>query len=260
VSSRRRLCALVLAVLALVLGALLAGCGKDREVVRESAEQSPASSSSAPTTDTDLTVPTTQETSTTAARRRRARKHKQHAQKRRHKPTTTTQTTSTPTTTSPTPSGKTHSKTHVQAPRSTPKKHVAKPKQPPASTVEAGPPAHSIAESATLQLVSKQGLRAYVHEGAVQGTLNGQMHLETKLGGAGVVATFTVTLPDGTLIGRGSASLTLADSQARFSGTATITGGTGAYDGATGSGLKFKGAVASDASTCSVRMSGSVHY
>jgi len=109
--------------------------------------------------------------------------------------------------------------------------------------------------------VSKNGARAFVHEGAVEGTLNGQMHLDTKIGGKqGVKATFTVTLADGTLTGRGSARITLAQSKINFSGAATITGGTGTYGGASGSGLKFSGSVTSDASTCTVRLSGAVHY
>jgi hypothetical protein len=88
------------------------------------------------------------------------------------------------------------------------------------------------------------------------------MVLRATLGGPGVTATFTVTLRDGTLRGRGEASLRPKrdGSSADFSGTANITGGTGVYVDASARDLRYTGNVEADASTSTVHLNGELRY
>jgi hypothetical protein len=251
VSSRHSLLGRPSIAFALLSSLLVSACGSDSEPAQQTAKRPPAATvptttTDAPTTTTDV-APSAREQR--AKRRRAARKRREAKAKAQTTPTTTAKT-------QPAPSTQPVETTTQPAPQRHPKRTpAAKPK--PRDT---GPPAHAVTESATLQLVSRNGSRAYVHEGNVVGTLNGTMKLDTRLGGAGVIGIFTVTLSDGTLTGRASASLTLAGSEARFRGTAKITGGTGAYAGASATGLKFSGSVSADASTSKIRMSGDVRW
>jgi hypothetical protein len=112
-------------------------------------------------------------------------------------------------------------------------------------------------ETAHLKLVSKRGV-AFVQEGAVAGTLNGTMRLDAKLGGEGVRGAFTVALSDGTLTGTAEAALTLEDSVANLNGTATLTGGTGAYARLQPAKIDFSGSVKADASASTVKLRGTL--
>ncbi len=236
---------------------LLSACGSDREGVEQAASPSATAPSTAPTVSTE-TVPTTtterpdaKALERQAERRRAARKRRQARAEARAKAKTTTSERSTPATTAEPPQTTAQS----SEPKQKPRKRTPSPKP-----QDTGLPTHNLTENATMQLVSRKGSRAYVHEGNVVGTLNGTMRLNTKLGGEGVIGIFTVTLADGTLTGRASAALTLAGSEARFRGTAKITGGTGTYANASASGLKFSGKVSADASTSRIQMSGPVRY
>jgi hypothetical protein len=123
----------------------------------------------------------------------------------------------------------------------------------------AAPAAHSVNETANLHLLRRKGL-TFIQQGPVEGTNPGQMLLAVTPGGPGATATFTVTLPDGTIRGTGAARLTPAGSTLRFTGTATITGGTGTYKHASGHNLSYSGTSAADGSSTTVRLRGNVRY
>jgi hypothetical protein len=116
-----------------------------------------------------------------------------------------------------------------------------------------------IAERATLKLVKREGI-TYWQEGTVVGTLSGTIAVTITIGGPGVISTFTVTLPDGTIRGRGSARVRPAGSVVHYLGTASIIGGTGKYADASGRNLRYSGKGAADASTASARLTGELRY
>lgn len=88
-----------------------------------------------------------------------------------------------------------------------------------------GPPGHS-----------------FVEKGNVTGTLSGSMtaHVETIASNNGQ-ATLTLYLSKGTLSGRAPTHGHVVGPTAYFEGSMTITGGTGSYAHASGSGLRFSG-------------------
>jgi hypothetical protein len=88
-----------------------------------------------------------------------------------------------------------------------------------------GPPGHS-----------------FVEKGQVTGTLSGTMtaHVETIASNNGQ-ATLTLYLSKGTLSGRAPTHGHIVGPTAYFEGSMTITGGTGSYAHASGSGLRFSG-------------------
>jgi hypothetical protein len=116
-----------------------------------------------------------------------------------------------------------------------------------------------IVENATLTLVKREGI-SYWQEGAVTGTLSGTIAVKITIGGPGVISTFTVTVPDGTIRGRGSARIRPAGSVVHYLGTASITGGTGKYADASGRNLRYSGKGAADASTARARLDGELRY
>lgn len=88
-----------------------------------------------------------------------------------------------------------------------------------------GPPGHS-----------------FVEKGQVTGTLAGSMtaHVETIASNNGQ-ATLTLYLSKGTLSGRAPTHGHVVGPTAYFEGSMTITGGSGSYAHASGSGLRFSG-------------------
>lgn len=145
-------------------------------------------------------------------------------------------------------------------PSPTPPVETVPPPKPKVPTEDDGPPAHRIKETATLSLVRRNGAKFVVQQGPFVGTLSGEMLLRARLAGEGVTGTFTVTLADGTLQGRASASLKLSSDQAVLQGTARIRAGTGRYTGATSEQLTFTGSVKSDVSSSRIHVTGVVYY
>ena len=239
----------ILAICALALAMALGACGSDSEPVAEVSERS------TPTQATETTAsPTTSTAAEQAAAKRaarvrarakrkraRAQREREQAQREREQRAATTPT---------------------QAPEAPAEPaETPAPQQPTAPTPKPKPgaPAHSIVETASLSLVTKQGVN-FVQEGPVTGTLKGQMRLNAKLAGKGVEGTFTVTLANGTLTGQATAALTLDKSVAHFKGTTLITGGTGAYATVIPAALTFSGSVAADASKSTVKLAGILRY
>lgn len=252
-SSARRIATVVAA--ALVTAALTAGCGSDDEAPDQADASLPLTST--PTTDATVPVPTQTATTPSSAERAakraqrvRAQQRKRRAAARRRAEAAEARTETETTPRQPSEDAAPAETPAVEQPAPTP---APKPKP-------TGPPTHTITEQATMQLVSKNGLRSFVHEGAVEGTLTGTINLRTRLGGPGIIGDFTVTLSDGTMRGRATGTLSPSGSKATFEGTADILGGTGAYAKANGTGLSFSGHVASDASRSFIRMSGQVRY
>jgi hypothetical protein len=135
--------------------------------------------------------------------------------------------------------------------------HTTPERQPPRSGSE--PSERRIEETATLELVRREGL-TYYQQGRVEGTFSGTMELRATIGGPGVLAVFTVTLPEGTIRGKGSAAIRPAGSVVHFNGTASVTSGTGAFAKASAVDLRYAGKGAADGSTATVRLTGRVSY
>jgi hypothetical protein len=85
---------------------------------------------------------------------------------------------------------------------------------------------------------------AFNEKGQVSGTLAGSVaaHVETIASTSGQ-ATITLYLSKGTISGRAPTHGHIIGPIAYFEGSMSITGGTGSYAHASGSGLKFKGTI-----------------
>jgi hypothetical protein len=85
---------------------------------------------------------------------------------------------------------------------------------------------------------------AFNEKGLVSGTLAGSVaaHVETIASTSGQ-ATITLYLSKGTISGRAPTHGRVVGATAYFEGSMSITGGTGSYAHASGSGLKFKGTI-----------------
>jgi hypothetical protein len=116
-------------------------------------------------------------------------------------------------------------------------------------------------ETANLVLVSRASPIQYSQHGPVHGTFNGEMALDAKITAAGVAVTFTVQLDGGTVSGTGLAIPRITGGPtATLSGTAAVTMGTGKFAGIHGRGLRVTGTVRTDATSGTVRLSGTVVY
>jgi hypothetical protein len=110
------------------------------------------------------------------------------------------------------------------------------------------PPRAKTASRATSLNESLSGTRfgppghSFIEKGRVTGTLSGSMtaHVETIASNNGQ-ATITLYLSKGTLSGRAPTHGHVVGPTAYFEGSMTITGGTGSYAHASGSGLRFSG-------------------
>lgn len=253
VSSEAKPCVLARMCIAWALtGLALAGCGSDKEPV-EAARTVSAETVKAPAVPRAVTTAAPAETETrTAPKRQRERRDREA----RTAPSNADTTAAPATAPGPRPPAKTAEQTVPDAARKT-TTPSAKPERP-AKTItskEHTPQGRVIEEVASLQLVRREGL-TFFQAGEVAGTLNGQMTLEARLGGQGVQATFTVTVPDGSLVGAGEARVKLGGNVVKFSGSASIAQGTGAYAGATASELRFSGVTAADGSTATIKLAG----
>jgi hypothetical protein len=89
----------------------------------------------------------------------------------------------------------------------------------------------------------------------------GSIRLSTRLGqGSGAVFSFVMSTRRGTLRGSGNIALSFSGSTVGYSGTASITQGTGAFARYRARGLRVSGREQSDADTFRFRMTGRVTY
>jgi hypothetical protein len=221
---------------ALVAVLSCAGCGG--QIAGQSASTTPATQAAAPPSSTTATAPSTT-TSKRAARRRSPSSANGSTTTGQPRATTQPPASTTPVTTTP------PSATAKHTTQTTPKPAPA-----------TGTP---IDETAQLTLVSKPSATEYTQHGTVTGTYGGEMTLTAKITNDGISVRFTVTTPDGTVTGHGLAIVHITGAALEpITGTAAITGGTGRFAGAHGSGMKVRGRVALDASRGVVHLMGTM--
>jgi hypothetical protein len=114
----------------------------------------------------------------------------------------------------------------------------------------------SLNESGNLRLTSKEGFTLNergIASGSVKGTI--YVHL-TIVSTSRVKAEVSIYPPGGSITGYASASYAKGSSMATFSGSMSISRGTGSYGHAHGSGLSFSGTIARSNDAVTVRVSG----
>lgn len=117
-------------------------------------------------------------------------------------------------------------------------------------------------DSGRLHLSSKRGIELK-EAGTAKGSLSGPIYIQLKLaeGRHAVTAQIQVYPRGGSVKGYASADYRVQTSRtATFSGTLNITGGSGRYAKARGSGLSFSGTVHRPGDDVSVRVNGRMSY
>ncbi len=118
----------------------------------------------------------------------------------------------------------------------------------------------SLNESARLQLTSKKGFTLN-ERGTTSGTIAGSMYIHLTLtSDSKVKAEVNIYPRGGSLTGTGSASYRVEGGVAAFSGTLSITRGTGKYAHARASGLRFTGTIQRRNDAVAVQLSGQLSY
>jgi hypothetical protein len=101
----------------------------------------------------------------------------------------------------------------------------------------------SLDENGDLHLTSKQGFTLN-EQGPASGTITGTIHVHLKIVSSGsVTAEVSIYPRGGSISGIGTASYKRGTTTASFSGTLSISHGTGSYANAHGSGLSFSGTI-----------------
>jgi len=98
----------------------------------------------------------------------------------------------------------------------------------------------SVHETAHCHLVSHHR-EMLLEEGYGSGTLSGKLVLHLTLAYTQGAVTFTAYPPGGTIVGRGEGSSYAKGNTAYFTGTASISGGTGRYAHASASNVEIRG-------------------
>jgi hypothetical protein len=118
----------------------------------------------------------------------------------------------------------------------------------------------SLSESGRLRLTSKKGFTLN-ERGTASGTIAGSIYIHLHLvSQTKVTAEVNIYPRGGSLTGSGSASYHVIGGYAVFSGTLSITRGTGKYARARASGLRFTGTIQRRDDSVSVHLSGSLSY
>jgi hypothetical protein len=116
----------------------------------------------------------------------------------------------------------------------------------------------SMHETGNLRLSSKHGFTLN-EQGSATGTFDGTIHVRlTILSSSRVKAEVGIARSGGSISGVATASYHRADASASFSGSLSITGGTGSYSHAHGSGLSFGGTIQNSTEAIAVHLSGSI--
>jgi hypothetical protein len=116
-------------------------------------------------------------------------------------------------------------------------------------------------DSASLHLQNKHGL-VLKEAGTAKGTLGGPLYLQLNVTSTRSVTAQIQVYPNGggSIKGSASAVYTVQGSTAAFSGSMKVTGGSGRYSKAHGSGLKFSGTIKRSNDAVTVRVSGKLSY
>jgi hypothetical protein len=116
-------------------------------------------------------------------------------------------------------------------------------------------------DSASLHLQNKHGL-VLKEGGNAKGNLSGPLYLQLNVTSTRSVTAQVQVYPTkgGSISGNAKASYHVAGSTASFSGTMTITKGSGTYSKAKGSGLSFSGTIQRSNDAVTVHVSGKMSY
>jgi hypothetical protein len=115
-------------------------------------------------------------------------------------------------------------------------------------------------DSASLHLQNKKGL-VLKEAGNAKGTLPGTLYLQLKVTSTRSVSAEVQVYPSGgSVSGVAKASYRVAGSTATFSGTMSVTKGSGKYSKAKASALRFSGTIQRSNDAVTVRVSGKMSY
>jgi hypothetical protein len=118
----------------------------------------------------------------------------------------------------------------------------------------------SLSERGRLRLTSKKGFTLN-ERGSASGTIAGSIYIHLHLvSDSKVTAEVNIYPREGSLTGSGSASYHVVGGYAAFSGTLSITRGSGKYARARASGLRFTGTIQRRDDSVSVQLSGPLSY
>jgi hypothetical protein len=118
----------------------------------------------------------------------------------------------------------------------------------------------TLSESGRLHLTSKQGFTLN-EQGSASGTITGAIYIHLHLSSTSkVTAEVSIYPSGGSLSGNGSAAYRVEGSVAAFTGTLSITRGSGKYAHARASALRFTGTIQRRGDAVSVRVSGPLSY
>jgi hypothetical protein len=118
----------------------------------------------------------------------------------------------------------------------------------------------ALSENGRLHLTSKQGYTLN-EQGAATGTITGTIYIHLHLTSTSkVTAEVSIYPSGGSLSGNGSASYQVVGSIAAFTGTLSITRGSGKYAHARASALRFTGAIQRRGDAVSVHVSGPLSF
>jgi hypothetical protein len=116
----------------------------------------------------------------------------------------------------------------------------------------------SLSESGQLHLTSKHGFTLN-EQGPASGTVTGTIDVHLRIiSTSRVTAEVSISPHGGSISGTATASYHRGNATANFSGTLSISRGTGSYDHAHGSGLSFSGTIERSNDAIDVHVSGEV--
>ncbi len=114
----------------------------------------------------------------------------------------------------------------------------------------------SLNESGNLHLTSHHGFHLN-EQGTASGTIRGTIYIHLDVTSTNhVTAEVNIYPSNGSLTGKGTANYRSEGGRATFSGTLSISRGTGSYSGAHASGLSFSGTIQRSNDATTVRVSG----
>ena len=113
-------------------------------------------------------------------------------------------------------------------------------------------------EAGNLRLTSKRGFTLN-EQGSATGTLSGTLHVRlTIVSSNHVKAEVSISRNGGSISGEATASYHRSNGSASFSGSLSVSGGTGSYAHAHGSGLSFGGTIQNSNDAIAVHLGGSI--
>lgn len=119
---------------------------------------------------------------------------------------------------------------------------------------------HAVKEHVDLTLVKRTGTTKLEHKGRATGTVNGSVTSKISITHSVVLSgTVTISTKTGKVRMKVEGRARSLGDRPRFTGTATMTGGTGKYAGASGTG-KFTGIVNRNTWHVTLDATGSYHY